>query len=402
MKRSVILCRVLLALVITAAPAVVRGDDDAEIWTHLVSPSEGQEVIGVTVLEAEVVSAERVRDVVFFVDGRPVGMLSSAPYRLRIDLGEKNRARVIEVVATDALGRQARQKVTTAPVAIAGVYEVDLQQLYVTATENGSRVTDLQREDFTILDEGRAEELVTFEGGDVPFTAVLMIDASASMYGSKIEAARAGATAFIEGMHDLDYGKVTVFSDVIQNNTPFSDIPEVLTAGLIGATGTGGTAVSDHLYSAFKLLENRQGRRLVVLLSDGVDTHSVIRGEEVLEHARRSQAMVYWIRLLDPGKSADDEDKKEMASAWRVPSEYREQIQALNELVKLSGGRIIPARTPSEIEKVFTEILSELRDQYALGYYPTEQRKDGSWRSIRVKVSRRGVKVRTHEGYLDF
>ena len=82
-------------------------------------------------------------------------------------------------------------------------------------------------------------------------------------------------------------------------------------------------------------------------------------------------------------------------------ADYRRQTASLVELVELSGGRIIPARTPNEIEGVFAEILLELREQYALGYYPTKQRNDGSWRRVRVKVDRRGVKVRTHEGYID-
>ena len=119
----------------------------------------------------------------------------------------------------------------------------------MTATLGDSRVLDLERGDFTILDEGRAQDLVTFEGGNVPFTAALLIDASASMYGLKMDAARAGATAFIQGMRELDQGKVVVFSDVIQNSTPFSGAREVLAAGLIGATGQGGPAVNDNLYS---------------------------------------------------------------------------------------------------------------------------------------------------------
>ena len=401
MKWPVALSWALSGFIIAGSPIMADADEKAGIWTHLVSPTNGQEVIGEIVIEAGVVATKGVRDVVFFVDGRPVGMLTSAPYRMRIDLGEENRARIVEVVATDIDGRQARQRVRTAPVAIAREYTVDLQQLYVTVSDNGSRVTDLERGDFTVLDDGQPVELVTFEGGDVPFTAALLIDASASMRGSKIEAARAGATSFIKGMKELDQGMVTVFSDVIQNTTPFSDNPEVLTAGLIGATGMGGTAVNDTLYTALKLLENRQGRRLVVLLSDGIDNHSALESGDVLEHARRSQSMIYWIRLLKPGKSAEDEDDRKMASAWRTSPEYLQQIQALKDLVKLSGGRIIPVHTPSEIESVFTEILRELRDQYALGYYPAELRNDGSWRRIKVNVDRRGVKVRTHEGYLD-
>jgi Ca-activated chloride channel family protein len=367
-------------LTVAAAVLTAAAEEPARIWTHLVYPTNGDEVIGEIILEADVVSVEAVREVTFFVDGRPVGALSSPPWRLRIDLGDENRPRRIEVVATDVEGSQARNEVNTAPVP----------------------VDDLDQEDFTILDEGKPQRLVTFERGDIPFTAVLMIDASASMYGSKLEATRSGATAFIEGMHKLDQGKVIVFSDVIQYSTPFSSIPEVLIAGFIGATGQGGTSVNDSLYTALKFLGNRQGRRLVVLLSDGIDTHSAIDGREVLEHVRRSQAMVYWIRLLEPGERADGDDRRERASAWRTRTDYRRQAASLRELVDLSGGRTIPAKSASEIEPIFVEILRELREQYAIGYYPSEQRNDGKWRRVKVRVRQPGVSVRTHEGYLDY
>ena len=401
MRRSLVFVLFFWSLV-TAGTLVLAGADEGDgIWAHLVTPRDGKEAIGKIVLEAEVLSVEPIRDVVFFVDGRPVGQLITAPYRMRYDLGEENRSHTIEVVATDIAGRQAKHRVMTTPVPVGSEYDVELQQVYVTVTRDGERVLDLEREDFRVLDEGNSEKLITFERGDVPFTAVLLIDSSASMYGSKIEAARAGATAFIQGMRELDRGKVTVFSDVIQNSTSFSGIREVLTAGLIGATGQGGTAVNDNLYTALKLLETRQGRRLVVLLSDGIDSHSVLDGEDVLDYARRSQAMVYWIRLLKGGESADSKNGPNMASAWRTPADFRRQAMSLRELVTLSGGRIIPARSTDEIEPVFIDILRELREQYALGYYPTVQRNDGSWRRIKVKVDRGGVKVRTHEGYLD-
>ena len=111
--------------------------------------------------------------------------------------------------------------------------------------------------------------------------------------------------------------------------------------------------------------------------------------------------MVYWIRLLKADESADSVDDNDMASAWRTPPDYRRQTASLIELVELSGGKIIPARNPDEIKEVFAEILLELREQYALGYYPTRQRNDGSWRRVKVKIGRSGVKARTHEGYID-
>ena len=394
----------LVGWVLAAASAafMANADDSDVIWTRLVRPEDGSEVIGKVELEADVVSREEIRDVVFFVDGRPIGMLSEAPFRMQVDLGSQNRTHTIEVVATDVTGRQARDQVTTKSVTVGSEYEIDLQQLYVTVTRAGQRVLDLEREDFTILDDGKDQGLVTFAGGDVPFTATLLIDASASMYGSKLEAARAGATAFIEGMRDLDHGKVVVFSDVIQNSTPFSGVRDVLTAGLIGATGQGGTAINDNLYAAMKLLATRQGRRLVVLLSDGIDSQSALDGEDVLDYARRSQAMVYWIRLLRPDESLEEEKRPQMASAWRTPADYRRQESSLRKVVELTGGRIMPARSVDEITPIFIEILRELREQYALGYYPSVHRKDGSWHTIKVRVDRPEVEVRTIEGYLDY
>jgi hypothetical protein len=111
--------------------------------------------------------------------------------------------------------------------------------------------------------------------------------------------------------------------------------------------------------------------------------------------------MVYWIRLLEPGREMSD-DEPEMASAWRTPADYRRQAKALRQLVELSGGRVIPVHSTVEIEPVFVEILRELRAQYALGYYPDVRRRDGSWHRVKVGVDRPGVDVRTAGGYLDF
>lgn len=391
------LAAVLAFLSCTLAAAVTGA---GEVWVAFVTPKQDAAVIGEVELEANVIAAQEIRDVVFYLDGRPVGMLTAEPYRLTIDLGEKNRPHVFEVIATDVEGAEARSRVTTRPVPISGRYEVDLQQLYVTATRDSQRVLDLEQGDFEVQDEGRAQSIVTFARGDIPFTAALLIDASASMYGSKLEAARAGATAFIDGMRELDQVKVMVFSDVIQNSTPFSAVRELLKAGLSGATGSGGTALNDHLFAALELLENRQGRRVVVLLSDGVDSHSALTMRQIDHQVRRSQAIIYWIRLLRAGDAADLESVH-LSSAWRGPGDYREQLDLLEKAVATSGGRTIGARTAQDIQPIFIEILRELREQYAIGYYPDNLARDGRWHRVKVSVGRPGVGVRTHQGYVD-
>jgi Ca-activated chloride channel family protein len=395
-RRGFILAAAAFCALVHALTA--SGDD---LWVSFISPKQDQPVIGEILVEANVLSVQPIRDVTFYMDGRQIGSLASAPYRLRLDLGEENKAHTFEVVATDVNGTKASASVTTTPAPIAGSIEVELQQLYVTVTENDGRVVELTRDDFVVKDDGRQQELVTFSSGDVPFTAVLLIDASASMYGTKLEAARAGATSFINGMRELDRGKVMVFSDVIQNTTPFSSVHEVLAAGLTGATGAGGTSLNDYLYMSLKLLESQQGRRVVVLLSDGVDSHSALRTRQVLDRARRSQALLYWIRLERTRDPIGQGSASQLASAWKGPPDYQQHFDTLTEMVRGSGGRIIDAHTPEDIQPVFLEILQELREQYALGYYPDNRRNDGSWRKVKVEVSRPGVAVRTHEGYVD-
>lgn len=387
---------VAVAALVGLAPATA-----GDVWVSFLSPTQGAEVIGDVALEANVLSVKPIREVVFYVDGRPVGVVTTAPYRLQVSLGEQNRAHTFEVIATDVDGGEARHTIDTKPFPIVGSYEVELQQLYVTVSRKGERVLDLKEGNFLVRDEGRPQELVTFAHGDIPFTAVLMIDGSASMYGSKMEAARAGATAFIEGMHELDQGKLMVFSDVIQNSTPFSAVPEVLTAGLTGAVGDGGTALNDHLYAALKMLESRQGRRVVVLLSDGTDHHSALGMDQVYEHARRSQALIYWIRLEQVRGAATGGRARTFSTAWRSVKEYREQSDLLVKAVTMSGGRIIDADSPTQIRPIFIEILRELREQYALGYYPDNLSNDGRWHKVKVEVDQPGLEVRTHQGYVD-
>lgn len=373
--------------------------DDQSIWVQIESPRPGAAVIGEVEIAADVVSRGKVRDVSFFVDGRPVGSLSSAPFRLRIDLGEGNRGHEIEVVATDVDGLEARHRISTRPLDLGAEYRVDLRQLYVTVTRDGEAVRDLPRSSFTVLDDGVPQQLVTFAAGDVPFTAALLIDTSESMGGTKLEAARAGAEGFIDGMRELDQAALITFADTIRNVTPFTTDRGLLEAELVSNRGQGGTAAHDAVFTGLKLLEPRQGRRVVVLLSDGIDSHSGLSGADLLEHVRTSQAMVYWVRLVTDSDRTGDAGR--LASSWRTSEDYDRNLAALEEVVELTGGRVVPVRSPEEIRPVFVDILNELREQYALGYYPSESRRDGSWHRVRVRVDRQDVEVRTHRGYLD-
>ncbi len=285
--------------------------------------------------------------------------------------------------------------------------EVDLQQLYVTVTgRRGQRALDLVQQDFAILDDETSQKIVTFARGDIPFTSVLLLDGSFSMKGERLETVLRGARRFVDDMKPLDEAKLIAFSDRPLRITPFVGDAASLAGALAHTAATGGTAILDHLHMALMLLEARQGRRVVILLTDGWDPTSVLTPSQVERVARRSQALIYWVRLRrdEPsgGNRLRDPERLIPLSSWHTQETSHRIYKQLEGIVRASGGRIVPISRFSEVEATFREILAELREQYALGYYPEPRRNDGSWRRVRVQLPGRKFVVRAREGYVDW
>lgn len=391
--------KIFALLILLGAPIPAR----AEIIVSLDSPSPFEPAYGNVDVEAVVISEEEIERVSFYVDGVVVAELTQPPYNVSVDVGQENSGHRIEVVAYAVTGTTGSTAIETPAFRVDEEVLINLQQLYVTVSRGGERVLDLTRDDFAVLDQGRRQDLVTFARGDIPFTAVVLLDSSISMRGAPLRSALSGAEAFLTSMDRLDEGKLLVYSDRILLSTPFTTFPEVLTAGLGNVEATGGTALNDHLYLGLKQLEERQGRRVVILLSDGVDSHSVLSASDVALKARRSQALIYWLRLPYRGKfPAEGKDLPGISTVWRNPEQYRSEYQLLKDSIEESGGRVQDLASLDEIETAFRDILAELRDQYVLGFYPRDLRHNGSWREIEVRVRDRSLDVRCRDGYLDF
>lgn len=368
----------------------------------ITSPTPGEPAFGVVEVAASSTCAPAIERVVFFADGRRAGEARKAPFHFAIDVGQANAEHVFRVEAVAADGSRLAAEVRTPRIQVDGEVAFKLQQLYVTVSRGGAPELGLSRADFEVLDRRAKQRIVTFERGDVPFTAVVLLDASTSMAGPKLEAAMQGVRSFAGGMQPLDEARVAVFSDRLLHATPFVTASTLITSGMGEVAARGGTAVNDHLYLAAKALEERQGRRVVLLLSDGMDSHSVLDIEDVHAQLRRSQALVYWMRLEEARHEAIEHDPRVHYSAWRDGKGYRRQIDTLDRLVADSGGRTMIVSSVEAIEPAFRDILRELRDQYVLSYYPTNSVGDGSWHEVDVRAHRRGVDVRTCRGYVDY
>ncbi len=384
---------IVLALVLGfASPSLAAADEELEVFLQM--ETYGEAVFGVVDLEAEVYppSAE-IERVLFFLDGKLEEVRNDPPYTAQLDVGDANQAHVFEVLVQAAGGNTATTSVATPPIKSDEEVAVKLQQLYVSVESEGRRRLDLKRDEFEVSDNGRRQRLETFESGDVPFTAVLMVDTSYSMRGDKLGLALRGVNSFVKNIGENDQTKLLLFSDRLLYEAPFTAVGSVLTLGLDTVAAEGGTALNDFLYVALKRLESRQGRRVIVLLSDGVDVESALSVEHVRWLANQIQPVIYWLRL-----DAHIPTTKERRSMWRLPKEHVEEMQQLERLVAESGGRVQPIEQMQDVEGAFQDILSELRDQYVIGYASTGEK---GRHEVRVKLKRPGMTARARGSYLD-
>lgn len=385
MKRTLLTA---LALGVLSLPAA------AQVAVRIQAPTPDQPVFGQTDVEVGVRTGEKIDRVEVFLDGKLMGSAKTPPFRVQVDVGEENVAREFKAVAYTASGASAADAIVTQPVQIMDELNLKLRALFVSVIRDGSRNLSLAQEDFRVYDNGAEQEVVTFGRDELPLTAVLLLDTSESMRDKELDAVRRGAKAFLTGMKPSDEAMLALFSDRLLKFTPFTADKDVLGGALNGVQSAGGTAVNDFLYLSLKALDNRQGQRVVVLFSDGSDVHSVLPASDVLWKARAGQSLIYWIQLGGKHKS--------FTSAWRGYEANDKEYVDLEKAVTESGGRVLAVDRAEELEGAFRNILQELRQQYAIGYYPTTSKGDGSWHKVEVRVKGFGGRVRTREGYADY
>jgi Ca-activated chloride channel family protein len=386
MSRRAALLVSLLGLLAAAARA--------DVAVRILTPTPEQPVFGPTEVTVGVQAPEPIDRVEVFLNGRLVGSAKAPPFRVRVDAGDDNVRREFRAVAYTRSGATGADALVTVPVQIMDTMELKLRALFVSVTRDGARNLELGEADFQVFDNGVRQEIVTFGRDELPLTAVLLLDTSESMREKEIEAVRRGAKAFLDGMRPADEAMLALFSDRLLRLTPFTSDKTALGSHLEGVQSAGGTAVNDFLYMSLKALEARQGQRVVVLFSDGSDVHSVLSGADVVWKARAGQALIYWIQLGGEHRS--------FTSSWRDYTANDREYEDLVRSVRESGGRILPIARAEELEAAFRDILQELRQQYAIGYYPSNSQGDGRWHKIDVRVRGVGERVRHREGYADY
>jgi len=389
-----------LAVLLLALAAGMAGSGVAQaLDLTIASPFPGVAIFGAVEVRAEVSppgASSQVTRVEFYLDGRRIGSAAAPPYRVVVDAGQENREHHLEAVAYGPKGPLASAELRTSTLRVDEVIDVSLQQLFVTVERHGDPVPGLDRDDFEVYEDGVRQRVTDFERGEVPFTAALLLDASASMAGGRLRTALDGARDFFTSLSPLDEAKLLLFSDRLLLETPFTRVPAILTIGLSGVEARGGTALNDSLYLALKRLETRTGRKVAILLSDGVDVDSVLDMEDLQAAASGApSALLYWLRLR---REEEGEKGFQISTAWRDPEGHRREMDQLRRAVTASGGRIATIDRVDQVKDALSGILRELRGQYVLGYYPIHVQAGAPPPKIEVHLRPRGLDVRVHRG----
>jgi Ca-activated chloride channel family protein len=268
---------------------------------------------------------------------------------------------------------------------------IDLVMLHVSVTDPaGQYLADLEPSELTVFENGRAQELRLFERGGLPLSVMLLLDVSSSMY-SVFPKVQEAARQFLEGLAPQDEASVVAFADGVQILQPFTSDQQALATAIGRARPRGNTRLFTALYIALKELnrprpadQSTPRRRVAVLLTDGYDTASLLRFEDVIDLAGRSDIAIYAIRLVGPAPMKDDTGEPEYV---------------LGQLTRQTGGRAFRSVASKDLGPVYENIRMELAHQYALGYVSNDVRRDGRFRRLSVQVSRPEARARSRFGY---
>jgi len=279
--------------------------------------------------------------------------------------------------------------------------EAPLVNVNVSVTdEYGKAVSDLQKQDFVIYEDGVEQHITHFSPVTAPFDLALLLDVSGSTE-SKLGVIRRAAQAFVDMIGPEDRMAVFAFARRVYEIAPFTSNRFLLKQSIQAIRGGGGTAFYDALWRVLTEVERQPGRRkAIVVMTDGVDNsirqpwlypteHTF---EELLARVQESDVLIYPI-YLDTEYEMVVRQRRESAMSYAVA---RRQLLALAEH---SAGTLYRADTVEDLEGVYQRIADELRTIYSLAYSPINTARDGKWRTIRVKVLRPGVRVKARRGY---
>ncbi|MFB3905023.1 MAG: VWA domain-containing protein [Acidobacteriota bacterium] len=264
---------------------------------------------------------------------------------------------------------------------------VDVVNVLCTVRDNGGKgkyAEGLRKDDFEVYEDGVRQDIQYFSHGmgeeADPLSIALLIDTSGSVK-SKLAFEQKAAVEFLRSTlrKDKDLAAVLQFHEEVELVQDFTYDPELLRAAILETRAGGGTKLYDAVFVASQdLLKNEVGRRVLVVLSDGDDTLSELQRKDAIKAAQENDIVIFGLGI----RSADT------------------NYGALKDFAQDTGGLFVDSEIDLDrLREAFAKINGEIKNQYSIGYVSHNKVRDGAFREIKIKLRKRGLKVKHRKGY---
>jgi len=272
------------------------------------------------------------------------------------------------VASPDVTTPSVGLKTTQRPLKV----DVNLVLVPVTVTDPMNRlVTGLEKDNFALAEGSANEQIRSFSSEDAPLSLGVIFDMSGSM-SNKIDKSKQAVIEFFKTANPDDEFFMITFSDKPELLVDFTSSIEDIQSQLVFANAKGRTALLDAIYMGInKMKSAHHEKKALLIISDGGDNRSRYTDTEIKSLVKEADVEIYSIGLFDNSPAT---------------SEERYGPYLLNEISDVTGGRMFRVDDPNELSDVATKIGVELRNQYVIGYRPTNAARDGKWRKIKVKL----------------
>jgi len=389
--------RLAVGLILASLCALPVAAAEPGSMIKFVSPRHLSTAIGTTSIEIRLDPPRglNVEKLTISVNNEHLVTLTSPPWTALFDAGDGARGNRLEATIFLSDGNRDRAVIRTSALRINQVEEVGMVNLYpVVRDRRGSYVTDLAEADFRIVESGVPQMIRRFTTERRPLRIGIVLDTSLTMEGRKLQNAKNAAMEFVDILEPGDEGMVVAFSDDVNVLQEITSATKSMAVAIDSVSAGGGTALYDAVWRTSKNLEQFDGRRVLVLLSDGKDEDaggfgpgSLHTMDEALNQALRSEVILFSIGL---GRHLDTEFDREGRFTLK---------DILNRLAVETGGRALISPSAGGLRKAFEDVADDLRNQYSIAYISNDEKLDGKWRPIEVNTIGRDLEVSCRKGY---
>jgi Ca-activated chloride channel family protein len=324
-----------------------------------------------------------IKNVVLFAGDKQLQEWTRPPYAIDIPNARLEGVEFVRASAYDDTGYEASDLLFLTGDRFIEEIEVNLVELPVTvSTADGQPISDLKENNFSIFENGKAEKLSSFNyAANLPISVGVLLDHSGSME-KRMEDAKSAALDFFKSIVKTgDRAFIAAFASDPTKNAPFVSSVETLQAQVEAIPkAAGGTSLYDAIVTGLYRFRNVQGRKALIVITDGDDTTSRLTYDDMLTYARASRVPLYFIGIGFSGAFGGAAKMRSLAGE--------------------TGGVAYLIRNVSQLAETYKALEQDLRSQYLLSYHTESTKKDQSYRTIEVKVDRPDAKVRTIRGFI--